>query len=209
MRSARRAASRTLWVTNSTVKLRARTSSSSSVCRASRVIASSAPNGSSIKRMSASWANARARAPRWRMPPDSWCGRLSPNPSRCTADTNWSTRARRSAFGTPARRSGSSMLAATVSHGKSADSWNIKAGRPATSTVPDVGVSSPATRLRIVDLPQPDVPIRQTNSPRPTSTSTSRSASTTLRREPNVLWTWRRVIKVPRPCLRRAQRAPR
>ena len=79
------------------------------------------------------------------------------------------------ACGTPARRIGSSMLAATVSHGNSADSWNISAGRPATSTLPDVGVSSPATRLRIVDLPQPDAPTRQTNSPAPTSMSTSRA----------------------------------
>ena len=30
---------------------------------------------------------------------------------------------------------------------------------------PPVGVSSPATRLRIVDLPQPEAPTRQTNSP--------------------------------------------
>ena len=36
-------------------------------------------------------------------------------------------RARRSAFGTPASRIGSSTLAATVSHGNSADSWNISA----------------------------------------------------------------------------------
>ena len=36
---------------------------------------------------------------------------------------------------------------------------------PRTSTVPALGVSSPATRLRIVDLPQPEAPMRQTNSP--------------------------------------------
>ena len=68
-----------------------RTRSSSSSCSASRVIASRAPNGSSISRMSASWANARASAPRWRMPPDSWCGRFLAKPSRWTAVSSCST----------------------------------------------------------------------------------------------------------------------
>ena len=44
----------------------------------SRVIASSAANGSSISRIWRSWASARARATRWRMPPDSSCGRFPP-----------------------------------------------------------------------------------------------------------------------------------
>ena len=73
---------------------------------------------------------------------------------------------RRSALGTPASFIGSSTLACTVSHGNSADSWNISAVAPSTSTVPDVGASRPATRLRIVDLPHPDAPMRHTNSPR-------------------------------------------
>ena len=47
-------------------------------------MASSAPNGSSISSTSASWASARASATRWRMPPDSSCGRLSAKPPRCT-----------------------------------------------------------------------------------------------------------------------------
>src|SRR5215472_9961292 len=47
----------------------------SSVCMISRVWASSAENGSSMRRMSGSIASARERLTRWRMPPDSWRGK--------------------------------------------------------------------------------------------------------------------------------------
>ena len=47
-------------------------------------MASSAPNGSSISSSPASWARARARAARWRIPPDSSWGRLGPKPARWT-----------------------------------------------------------------------------------------------------------------------------
>ena len=78
-RSPSRAASRTLWVTNSTVSVRSAQIRSSSSCSRSLVIASSAPNGSSISSTSASCASALAIATRCRMPPDSSCGRLSRN----------------------------------------------------------------------------------------------------------------------------------
>ena len=52
-----------------------------------------------MSRTSASWASARARATRWRMPPDSSCGRLSPKPSRWTLSSSSATRPRRSALG--------------------------------------------------------------------------------------------------------------
>ncbi len=58
------------------------------------------------------------------------------------------------------------MFPAAVSHGNSADSWNISAARPpVTSIEPALTGSSPATRFSSVDLPQPDAPSRQTNSP--------------------------------------------
>ena len=83
------------------------------------------------------------------------------------------------ALGTFESRSASSMLRRTVSHGNSADSWNISAGRPRfTETVPWVGESRPATMLSSVLLPQPDAPTRQTNSPGATS-SDNRSRATT------------------------------
>ena len=61
------------------------------------------------------------------------------------------------------------MLPAAVSHGNSAGSWNMSATRPDADTSPEVGCSSPATRESRVDLPQPDAPIRQVNSPGGTS----------------------------------------
>ena len=51
-----------------------RCSRRSSSCRRSRVIGSSAPNGSSISSSGGSAASARARPTRWRWPPESWAG---------------------------------------------------------------------------------------------------------------------------------------
>ena len=73
-RSARKIASSIEWVTNITLRpVRCQISSSSS-CRRSRVMASSAPNGSSISTSSASLASTRAIATLCFMPPESWCG---------------------------------------------------------------------------------------------------------------------------------------
>ena len=49
---------------------------------------------------------------------------------------------------------------------------------PASTISPSVGVSSPATRLSSVDLPQPDGPMTATNSPGFISKSTPRNART-------------------------------
>ena len=149
-----------------TVSPRARTSVSSSSCRASRVIASSAPNGSSISRMSASWANARASAPRWRMPPDSWWGRFLAKPSRCTAVEQLLDP--RPALGL--RHAGEPHRQLDVGrHGEPREQRRLleHQRRPAPRRRPSrsSASSSPATRLRIVDLPHPEAPIRQTNSP--------------------------------------------
>ena len=70
------------------------------------------------------------------------------------------------------------MFWLTVSQGNSADSWNIRPVRPSTSTVPDVGLSSPASRFSRVDLPHPEAPIRQTNSPAAASSETRSRACT-------------------------------
>ena len=130
-------------------------------------MASRAPNGSSISRTSASCARARASATRWRMPPDSSCGRLSAKP----VEVHQLEQLVRPApgvrlRGTPAQLEASSMLPATVSHGNSAASWNIERRVDRRrSTVPAVGWSRPATRLSSVLLPQPEAPTRHTNSP--------------------------------------------
>src|SRR5438552_7428043 len=49
---------------------------------------------------------------------------------------------------------------------------------PSTITSPVVGSSNPAMMRRMVDLPQPEAPIRQTNSPCRMLTSMRASAST-------------------------------
>jgi len=51
-------------------------------------------------------------------------------------------------------------------------------GAPRNSIVPAVGVSSPARRLRRVDLPDPDAPITAKNSPSSIPISTPSTART-------------------------------
>ncbi len=65
----------------------------------------------------------------------------------------------------------------------------MNATRPpaATDTSPIVGCSSPATRDSSVDLPQPDAPMRQVNSPGATSSDTCSSACTAELPRPNTL----------------------
>ena len=60
--------------------------------------------------------------------------------------------------------------------GELADAW------PSRTTSPDVGRSRPPRTWRSVDLPEPDGPIRATNSPASTDSETPRSASTRLGR---------------------------
>src|SRR5580693_10325100 len=58
---------------------------------------------------------------------------------------------------------------------------------PEVDTSPDVGCSSPATRESSVDLPQPEAPMRQVNSPGATSSDTLSSARTAELPRPNTL----------------------
>ena len=89
-----------------------------------------------------------------------------------------------SAFGHFASSRPNSTFLRTLSHGNRAESWNITSrsgpgpftALPSTVTAPASGCSRPATRLSSVDLPQPDGPSRQMNSPSPISRSTSLSA---------------------------------
>ncbi|CAM5430827.1 hypothetical protein SHIRM173S_00710 [Streptomyces hirsutus] len=176
-RCASRTASRTLCVTNRTDTRVSRQIRVSSSCSTSRVMASSAANGSSISSSLLSWASARASATRWRIPPDSSCTRLPWAPPSRTSSSSSSARPRRSAFGTPRSFRASSMFLPAVSHGNSACSWNISAGRPSVLIAPALGASRPATRLSSVDLPQPEAPSRVTNSPGATSSVMSSSTS--------------------------------
>ena len=55
-------------------------------------------------------------------------------------------------------------------------SWSITS-RPSISIVPVVGSISRLIIFSVVDLPQPDGPTRQTSSPRPTTRSSSWTAT--------------------------------
>ena len=91
---------------------------------------------------------------------------------------------------TPLHSSASSTLARAVRQGRRLSSCVTYPTRVLTSAImrpscrimPSVGVTSPANMLRTVDFPQPEGPIRQTNSPRRTVKSTLRSACSPCRR---------------------------
>src|SRR4051794_34106893 len=171
----RNTASEIECVAKMTVDCIRRQISSSSMFSRSRVISSSAPNGSSIRRIAGSKASARAIATRICMPPDSCHGWWSPKPSSSTRRSISSTRSLRRARSPPSSSSGRPTFRAPVRQPKSTESWRPMrwswsrrapgAGLPLTSTVPSVGgVRSPITRSS-VDFPQPDGPTKETNSP--------------------------------------------
>src|SRR5262249_50571017 len=84
---------------------------------------------------------------------------------------------------TPLRSRASRALASAPAHGIRVGSWKTKPipGRPPSkATVPALGRSSPAIRRSAVDLPQPDGPTSDTNSPAATSRSSGEIACTPL-----------------------------
>ena len=94
----------------------------------------------------------------------------------------------------PASWAGSSTLSATVRSSSRLKNWkmiptcrarnlasavspSVSIRSPATVTVPDVGLSRPATRLSSVDFPLPDGPMTAATSPAATVRLTSASAA--------------------------------
>ena len=129
-------------MTNRIVLCSTRWMRDSSSCSVSRVCASSAPNGSSIRMIAGSLASARAMATRCFIPPESWAGYFSACASQSdqleiAIATVW----RRSAAGRPRSVGPNSTLPVTVSQGKSAYSWKTTprsgagpfTGRPSTT----------------------------------------------------------------------------
>src|SRR5262245_28628028 len=174
--SASRIASSTSWVIMNTVCWVSAQMRSTSSCSMPRVSASSALNGSSISSILGWMESARAMPTRCFMPPESCAGRLPSAPFSPTSSMNlraWSWTLARSHDG-QREETAKAMLPMTVSQGSSAWPWKITArsrlgpsiSRLSTITVPSLGRSSPASTFRIVVLPQPEWPIRQTNSPR-------------------------------------------
>ena len=88
MRFDKKIASLIWWVMNSAVALARDRIFISSNCMNSRVCASSAANGSSSSKSSGSTTKARAMLTRWRMPPDSSCGKCCSKPFSPTRSTS-------------------------------------------------------------------------------------------------------------------------
>ena len=184
--SERRTASGIECVMNTTVFRRSSQSRSMSSRICSRVKASSAPNGSSIRSSGGSWMSARQIAARWRIPPDSSNGYLSSNPSRPTACKSSRAFARWLARSSPRASTWSSTFRMTVRQSRRTGFWNTMptsvwgpvTGRPARRISPDDGGRSPAIMRSSVLLPQPDGPRIDRNSPAGTSSETCSTAWT-------------------------------
>src|SRR5438105_6435165 len=177
-----------LWVTKRIVVPVSRQTRRSSSFNRSRVISSSAPNGSSISRICGSLTSALAMDTRCRIPPDSSCGYECSQPLRPTSSSNSAGVALPLCFAPLATSSGSSTLASAVRHGSSAGSWNTKpmsrrrraapAVPPRMRMSPADGGTRSATARSSVDLPQPEGPSSVRNSPRVTSRSMPDNAVT-------------------------------
>ena len=190
MRPARNTASSTLCVTTTSVftpVAGSRHRSTTWLRRFSAVSGSSAPNGSSISRISGATARARANPTRCFIPPDSSLGYACSKPSRPTRLMARATASRRAGPSTPRASSPIATFSATVSQGRSANDWNTIAaaastpssGCPRYSTAPSTGRARPANSRSSVLLPHPDGPTSATTSCSHTLRETSRSASST------------------------------
>src|SRR5262245_18856494 len=179
VRSASCNASSMSWVTKTTVLPVSSQIRSISARMRERMLGSSAENGSSISTIFGSTASARAIATRWRSPPESMDGNLRASPARPTRLNSSPARAlRRSLSPAPNRSSEpNSTLSSAVRQGTSRGDWNTNAmsdhascgARPSTVTRPLLTSSRPPMIRSEVDLPQPEGPRMQTNSPRRTS----------------------------------------
>jgi hypothetical protein len=127
-------------------------------------------------------------ATRWRMPPESWCGRLAWNSERPTI---LSSRWARSAYSLRRRlriQIGNRTLSSTLFQGRSTGSWKMTpvssrgpvTGPPPSSIRPAVIDSRPATIMRSVLLPHPLGPKMATNSPASAAKLTDPMASSAL-----------------------------
>ena len=175
------------WVTKTTVLGRSFQMRSSSKLISSRVSASRAEKGSSISRMSGSCSSDRAIDTRCCMPPDSSLGRLWAKSFKPIIASSSCARCCSFASTRPNLcRMGKVMLSSTLSQGSSVGFWNtmpISSRGSVTTwskmrTAPLVGRSKPPIRRKIVDLPQPEGPISETNSCRRRCRSTFCSAVT-------------------------------
>src|SRR5712692_2533516 len=202
-RSERNTASSTSWVTMSTVLPVAATIRISSSWSRARVKASSAPNGSSSNRTLGSIDRARAMPTRCFMPPEISCGYLCSACPSCTSSRAQCTRSLSTAFFAVAPNTRSTArwtFSKQVSQGSREWFWNTTprsgpgpvTSRSASRTWPPVGLSSPVMMLSSVDLPQPECPISETNSPE----RMSRLISSSAQNGPFLVWNTLRTLSI-------------
>ena len=152
--------------------------------------------GSSAQTSAGRCTSALASATRCWSPPWSWSGRRGATWASPSTSSISSARRRASRAPAPSRSSGISTLSTAVRTGRRLKAWKTKPmcraryavrsrsdmeqmSRPSMSTSPPLKRSRPARQLSSVVLPEPDGPTTATISPRATSRSTPRSASTT------------------------------
>src|SRR4029077_11219596 len=185
-RSASRMASGMEWVTNRMVLRRSSQMRSSSRLISSRVRASSAPKGSSIRSRPGSGSRARQIATRCCMPPDSSRGYLVSKPARPVSSSRSPAGLRYCRGSRPSISTEKSTLSSTVRQGSRTGCWKTKptsgngprTGWSRTWIWPLEGATRPATSLSRVLLPQPLGPTRVTNSFSPTVSVVSARAWT-------------------------------
>ena len=185
-RSDRKIASGMLCVISSTVLREFIQMRCSSRFMRSRVIASSAPKGSSISSTDGSCSSARRIATRCCMPPESCHGYFCSKPCNPAISISACARLRAAAIGRPRISACSRMLSSTRRHGSSSALWNTmptsvcgpRTAWPDTSSAPPLIGSKPATIFISVLLPQPEGPTTETNSPARMSKSSALSVST-------------------------------
>ena len=175
-RSARKIASVMLWVTNTIVFCVSLHRRRSRRFISSRVKASSAPNGSSIRRIAGSWASARTIDARCCMPPESSRGIDASKPARPVSARSFWTRV--TSTGRFLISNGNSMFFFRLRQGRRFASWKTipicsgrgpVTGESSTKICPPVSACSPDIAQRSVVLPQPLGPRMVTNSPSWTS----------------------------------------
>ena len=145
--SASSAASSTSWVTSTTVRGSRSSAPASHSCISARVIASSAPNGSSRHSSGLPESSVRRNATRWRMPPESSLARAVSKPSSPSSANIACARSRACVREAPAMRSASAALSSASSHGSSRSRWGIRTAGGALSE-PRVGRLQAADQLQ-------------------------------------------------------------
>src|SRR6478752_3359881 len=170
------------WVTMTVATL-----NSSVTCRSSRMIASlrwwsRAAVGSSTSSTAGLPMSARAMLTRWRWPPESWCGRFARACPRPTRSSRAAARSPAARAVPPRRRWVITSCSTAVREGRRLGCWkmmpilsrrsavrpesgNPPASSPSTTTRPAVGRTRVAATASRDDLPDPEGPIRDTNSP--------------------------------------------